>query len=109
MMQASPPLIVKEIPLGSSPWYREYEISYANLGDTVYSRFMLPWEAGASFETMNPMPCLVGLHGMFSDSAYQFWTIADFCAKRKVAVMTPAFHTTTSARRGGCLSYQDSS
>lgn len=84
------PLDVKEIPLGSSPWYREYEISYANLGDTVYSRFMLPWEAGASFETMNPMPCLVGLHGMFSDSAYQFWTIADFCAKRKVAVMTPS-------------------
>ena len=74
----------------SSPWYREYEISYSNLGDMVYAPFMVPNVPGTASEGMHPVPCLVGLHGMFSNSANQFWSIADFCAKRGIAVMTPS-------------------
>lgn len=83
-------LDVTETPVVSSPWYREYEISYSNLGDMVYAPFMVPNVPGTASEGMHPVPCLVGLHGMFSNSANQFWSIADFCAKRGIAVMTPS-------------------
>lgn len=104
---AEAPLAAAEILLGSSPWYREYEVRYNSLGETVYARFMVPRStestsasAAASASTLasastagsasTAVPCLVGLHGMFSDSEYQFWSIADFCAKRGIAVMTPS-------------------
>lgn len=81
------PLEAVEVLLGSSPWYREYEVRYSSLGETVYARFMVPHSTGSMSAAV---PCLVGLHGMFSDSEYQFWSIADFCAKRGIAVMTPS-------------------
>lgn len=97
------PLEAAEVLLGSSPWYREYEVRYSSLGETVYARPMVPRSteptlipASASASTSAStlpsaaVPCLVGLHGMFSDTEYQFWSIADFCAKRGVAVMTPS-------------------
>ncbi len=104
---AEAPLEAVEVSLGSSPWYREYEVRYNSLGETVYARFMVPRPTestqislSASASTSTPtsaagsgsaaVPCLVGLHGMFSDSEYQFWSIADFCAKRGIAVMTPS-------------------
>jgi len=46
--------------------------------------------AAGSVSASPAVPCLVGLHGMFSDSEHQFWSIADFCAKRGIAVMTPS-------------------
>ncbi len=76
-----------EVLLGFSPWYREYEVRYSSLGETVYARFMVP---RSTESTSAAVPCLVGLHGMLSDSEYQFWSIADFCAKRGIAVMTPS-------------------
>ena len=98
---AESPLAAAEVVLGSSPWYREYEVRYSSLGETVYARFMVPRSAestsissstsgSTSVSTSPAVPCLVGLHGMFSDSEYQFWSIADFCAKRGIAVITPS-------------------
>jgi dienelactone hydrolase len=100
---AEAPLEAAEVLLGSSPWYREYEVRYSSLGATVYARFMVPRSteptpisisASTSIAALgsasSAAPCLVGLHGMFSDSEYQFWSIADFCAKRGIAVMTPS-------------------
>ena len=98
---AESPLETMEVPLGSSPWYREYEVRYNSLGETVYARLMVPratesiltsttTPASAAGSASAGVPCLVGLHGMFSDSEYQFWSIADFCAKRGIAVMTPS-------------------
>ena len=102
---AESPLAAAEVMLGSSPWYREYEVRYRSLGETVYARFMVPrsteststsissltsTSGSTSSSTSSEVPCLVGLHGMFSDSEYQFWSIADFCAKRGIAVITPS-------------------
>jgi len=91
------PLAAVQVLLGSSPWYEEYEVRYSSLGETVYARFMVPRSTeptpisiSASTSASSAVPCLVGLHGMFSDSEYQFWSIADFCAKRGIAVMTPS-------------------
>ncbi|HON42329.1 MAG TPA: prolyl oligopeptidase family serine peptidase [Bacillota bacterium] len=93
------PLAAAQVLLGSSPWYREYEVRYSSLGEIVYARFMVPRSTetmpiaalgSASGSASSAVPCLVGLHGMFSDSEYQFWSIADFCAKRGIAVMTPS-------------------
>ncbi len=95
LYDADVPLAAVEVSLGSSPWYREYEVRYSSLGETVYARLMAPLSTeSASTSNATPasvaVPCLVGLHGMFSDSEYQFWSIADFCAKRGIAVMTPS-------------------
>ena len=110
---AEAPLAAAEVLLGSSPWYREYEVRYSSSGETVYARFIVPRSTeptsispsastsasastliaalgSASGSAPTAVPCLVGLHGMFSDSEYQFWSIADFCAKRGIAVMTPS-------------------
>jgi len=92
---AEAPLEAVEVLLGSSPWYREYEVRYSSLGETVYARFMVPRPTestpiSTTGSASAAVPCLLGLHGMFSDSEYQFWSIADFCAKRGIAVMTPS-------------------
>jgi len=92
---AEAPLAAAEVLLGSSPWYREYEVRYSSSGETVYARFIVPRSTeptsiSPSGSAPTAVPCLVGLHGMFSDSEYQFWSIADFCAKRGMAVMTPS-------------------
>lgn len=77
------PLKAASTPLDSTAWYDQYEVEYQSLGETVYARLMLP-KADA------PVPCMVGVHGMFSDTVYQFWTAADFCAKRGIAVICPS-------------------
>ncbi|MEA4882710.1 MAG: hypothetical protein VB144_03430 [Clostridia bacterium] len=81
----SAPLQATMIAGNSNLWYREYEVSYQSDGDTVYARYYVPHSADNA-----PVPVMVGIHGMFSDSEYQFWSIADFAAKRGIAVLTPS-------------------
>jgi len=37
-----------------------------------------------------PVPCVIGLHGVFSPSEEQFWMMADFLAKRGIAGIAPS-------------------
>jgi cephalosporin-C deacetylase-like acetyl esterase len=88
------PLNVVSTRLDSTAWYDQYELEYQSLGETVYARLMLP-KAGAPGGAAGAagaaaVPCMVGVHGMFSTSVNQFWSAADFCARRGIAVIYPS-------------------
>lgn len=64
-------------------WYRRYELAYLSEGDTVYAAYFEPKRSGR-------LPAVVGVHGMFSEAEDQFWFVADFAAKRGLAVVLPS-------------------
>lgn len=90
----SVPLDAVRKSLDSATWYDQYDVEYRSLGETVYARFVVP-------KSDKAVPCIVGVHGMFSDNIYQFWTAADFAAKRGFAVIVPSLpyhHKRTQGR-----------
>ena len=79
----SVPLDAVRKSLDSTTWYDQSDVEYRSLGETVYARLVVP-------KSDKAVPCIVGVHGMFSDNIYQFWTAADFAAKRGFAVIVPS-------------------
>lgn len=71
--------------LHDNQWYLHYDVSYKSEGDTVYAHYFVPVTAREQ-----PVPCVIGLHGVFSPSEEQFWMMADFLAKRGIAGIAPS-------------------
>lgn len=72
-------LILKE----ENQWYRRYELTYESQGDTVYAAYFEPRKS-------EKLPAVIGIHGMFSGKEDEFWGVADFMAKRGIAVLMPS-------------------
>lgn len=71
--------------LHDNQWYLHYDVSYKSEGDTVYAHYFVPVTAQEQ-----AVPCVIGLHGVFSPSEEQFWMMADFLAKRGIAGIAPS-------------------
>ncbi|MDD2201536.1 MAG: hypothetical protein PHQ21_04260 [Firmicutes bacterium] len=71
--------------LHDNQWYLHYDVSYKSEGDIVYAHYFVPVTAEE-----HPVPCIIGLHGVFSPSEEQFWMMADFLAKRGIAGIAPS-------------------